>query len=156
VAIQSGQAIVKSAPAESKVSGKKSITAHSQSAPKNKAQKTAQSKNAKQAANDKIEQPPKTTESQPKIINKNDIWNNAGVTVPSGNSNAYISVACIEGTEVFIDGIRKGRVGTSPLKISVAPGKHMMIVSNASKGIFTRSVEICSGKTLHIKPNRCN
>lgn len=156
IAVQSGPAVVKSVPAEPKISGKKSVSAHSESVPKSKAPKAVQSKNAKQASNDKIEQPPKNTETQPKAINKNDIWNNVGVTVSSGDSNTYISVACIEGTEVFIDGIRKGRVGTSPLKISVAPGKHMMIVSNASKGIFTRSVEIGSGKTLHIKPNRCN
>jgi len=165
IAVQSSPVIVKSAPAEPKVSGKKIIVAHSQKKPKSKAQKTVQSKNEKQTSNDKIsntapqekiEQPPHKTETRPKIINKNDIWNNAGVIVSSGNSNAYISVACIEGTEVFIDGIRKGRVGTSPLKILVAPGKHMMIVSNVGKGIFQRSVEIGSGKTLHIKPNHCN
>jgi hypothetical protein len=156
IAVQTNKPVVKSVPADSKVSDKKSIAAPSQRVSKSKAQKTVQSKNAKQAANDKIEQPPKNTETQPKIINKNDIWNNAGVTVSSGNSKAYIFVACIEGTEVFIDGVRKGRVGTSPLKILVSPGKHMMIVSNASKGIFTRSVEVGSGKTLHIKPNHCN
>ncbi len=156
MAIQPSPAAVKAAPAEPKVSGKKSIAAHSPSVSKSKAQKTVQSKNAKQTSSDKIEQPPKNTETQPKIINKNDIWNNAGITVSSGNSNAYISVACIEGTEVFIDGIRKGRVGTSPLKILVSPGNHMMIVSNVSKGIFTRSVEVGSGMTLHIKPNHCN
>jgi class 3 adenylate cyclase len=165
MAVKSSPEIVKSVPADSKVSGKKIIAADSQSVSKSKAKKTVQSKNAKQTSNDKISnnlrqdkiaEPSNKTESQPKIINKNDIWNNAGVTVSSGNSNAYISVACIEGTEVFIDGIRKGRVGTSPLKILVTPGKHMMIVSNASKGIFTRSVEIGSGRTLQIRPNHCN
>ena len=91
---------------------------------------------------------------EPKNSLKNNIENNAAISTSSGN--AYVSVACAEGTEVFIDGIRKGRVGSVPLVIVVSPGKHAVIVSHTSKGIFTQNVELNPGKTVHLKPSLCN
>jgi Adenylate and Guanylate cyclase catalytic domain len=98
----------------------------------------------------------KHAENQAKILNKNEVENHATVAPSSGSADAYISVTCMEGTEVFIDGIRKGRVGSLPLTLLVPPGKHTVIVSHTSRGIFTQSVELNSGMTVHIKPSLCN
>lgn len=91
-----------------------------------------------------------------KIINKTTIENNTTATTSSGGTDAYISVACVTGTEVFVDGVRKGRVSSVPLTIKVLPGKHAVIVSHTSRGIFTQSVELHQGRTMHIKPSLCN
>ena len=91
-----------------------------------------------------------------KIINKTTIENNTTATTSSGGTDAYISVACVTGTEVFVDGVRKGRVSSVPLTIKVLPGKHAVIVSHTSRGIFTQSVELHPGRTMHIKPSLCN
>ena len=91
-----------------------------------------------------------------KIINKTTIENNTTATTSSGSTDAYISVACVAGAEVFVDGVRKGRVSSVPLTIKVLPGKHAVIVSHTSRGIFTQSVELHQGRTMHIKPSLCN
>lgn len=75
----------------------------------------------------------------------------------SGNGpSAYIQVSCKEGTEVFLDGARKGRIVSDSLTIKVPSGSHTLIVSNSNGGIFTQNVEIVSGKTLHIRPGFCD
>ena len=98
---------------------------------------------------------PTHSEVPEKVINKSTI-ENTGITTSSGGTDAYISVACVAGTEVFVDGVRKGRVSSVPLTIKVLPGKHAVIVSHTSRGIFTQSVELHPGKTMHIKPSLCN
>jgi hypothetical protein len=98
---------------------------------------------------------PKHSATQAKITSKKDIDKNEAVTTPSGSKDATVSVTCAEGTEVFVDGIRKGRIGALPLTVAVPPGKHTVIVSHASRGIFTQSVELNSGKTVHLKPSLC-
>ncbi len=98
---------------------------------------------------------PTQSDIQEKVINKSTI-ENTGIATSSGGTDAYISVVCVAGTEVFVDGVRKGRVSSVPLTIKVLPGKHAVIVSHTSRGIFTQSVELHPGKTMHIKPNLCN
>ena len=98
---------------------------------------------------------PTQSDIQEKVINKSTI-ENTGVATSSGGTNSYISVTCVAGTEVFVDGVRKGRVSSVPLTIKVLPGKHAVIVSHTSRGIFTQSVELHPGKTMHIKPSLCN
>jgi class 3 adenylate cyclase len=157
---------VASAPAGSDVKAKGAIPAHSPTVPKPRIKKNVESKIAKENLKDKLKDKPqdklenkpksKHSESQAKIINKADVGNNAAVATSSGSADAYISVTCMEGTEVFVDGIRKGRVGSLPLTLVVPPGKHTVIVSHTSRGIFTQSVELNSGKTVHIKPSLCN
>jgi hypothetical protein len=109
---------------------------------------------------DNLEEKPKPkskhSENQPKTLKNDDVENNAATSALSDSSNAYISVTCLEGTEVFVDGIRKGRVGSLPLTVVVPPGKHTVIVSHTIRGIFTQSVELKMGKTVHIKPSLCN
>ena len=98
---------------------------------------------------------PTHSDMQEKVINKNTIENTV-VTTSSGGTDAYISVTCVAGTEVFVDSVRKGRVSSVPLTIKTLPGKHAVIVSHTSRGIFTQSVELHLGKTMHIKPSLCN
>ena len=157
---------VASVPAGSDVKSKGAIPAHSPTVPKPRIKKNVESKIAKENPKDKLKDKPqdklenkpksKHSESQAKIINKADVGNNSAVATSSGSADAYISVTCMEGTEVFVDGIRKGRVGSLPLTLVVSPGKHTVIVSHTSRGIFTQSVELNSGKTVHIKPSLCN
>jgi hypothetical protein len=81
---------------------------------------------------------------------------NAAVSTASDSSDAYVSVSCREGTEVFIDGARKGRIGSKQLTVTVSPGAHTVIVSHTSGGIYTQNIELNKGKTVHIKPNFCD
>jgi Adenylate and Guanylate cyclase catalytic domain len=157
---------VTSVPAGSEIKANGAIPAHSPTIAKPGIKKNVESKIAKEILRDKPKDKPqdkledksksKHSENQAKIINKDDAENNAAVATSSGSADAYISVTCMEGTEVFVDGIRKGRVGYSPLTVVISPGKHMVIVSHTSRGIFTQSVELNSGKTVHIKPSLCN
>jgi hypothetical protein len=78
------------------------------------------------------------------------------VAAPSVSQETFISVACMEGTEVFVDGVMKGRVGAAPLSVAVSPGKHTVLVSHTSKGIYTQNVELVVGKSAAIKPGLCN
>jgi len=71
-------------------------------------------------------------------------------------SEAHILVSCKEGAEVFVDGARKGRIGSKPLNVAITPGSHTVIVSHTSGGIYTQSVELSSGKSVHIRPGFCD
>jgi hypothetical protein len=153
-------AIAPEAPvsAASGVMTKEAIQAHSQTVPKTGNKKKVEGKIAKEIPKAKPEDNPKPehSENQTKSINNNGIEHNSTLTTSSGGTKSYISVTCVEGTDVFVDGIRKGRVGTSPLRVEISPGSHTVIVSHTSRGIFTQSVELSSGKTVHIKPSLCN
>jgi hypothetical protein len=81
---------------------------------------------------------------------------NVAASVSNGGSGAYVQVSCNEGTEVFVDGARKGRISSKSLTISAPPGSHTVIVSNASGGIFTQNVQLVAGKTVHIRPGFCD
>lgn len=155
---------VASASTGTKVGSKQEIEAHALAESKSRAKQSVESKHAKAAAGNKPRTRPKA-----KLENKSSIANNqAGTTnksdseynstsiTSSGSKNSYIVITCMEGTEVFVDGISKGRIDKSPLSILVSPGKHSLILSNTSKGIFTQNVRINTGKIVHIKPNRCN
>lgn len=76
-------------------------------------------------------------------------------TQPTGRKGTNISVACQEGAEVFIDGARKGKVGSSPLIIPVSPGRHLVIV-NHDKGMDSQNIFFSAGKTVHVNPEFCN
>jgi hypothetical protein len=156
---KSGLAVAPSAsvPAASDVKTREAIQAHSQAVPKSRIKKKVESKIAKESPKVKPEVKTKSnhSENQAKTAN-NKVVEHDAIATSSGRSTSYISVTCTEGTEVFVDGISKGRIGSSPLNVVVAPGKHTVIVSLSSRGIFTQSVELSSGKAVHIKPSLCN
>jgi len=156
---------VKIAPADAKVKTKESTAAHAPAETNTKTKKSAERKKAKTTAAQKsTKAKPKAipaersrnTGNQAQTTTNNGQGNDSTYTTSSGSTKSYISITCLEGTEVFVDGISKGRIDKTPLSILVTPGKHMVIVSNPSKGIFTQSVKLGSGKTVHIKPSRCN
>lgn len=76
-------------------------------------------------------------------------------TQPDGRKGTNVSVTCQEGAEVFIDGTRKGKVGSSPLIIPVSPGRHLVIV-NHDKGMDSQNIFFNAGKTVHVNPEFCN
>jgi len=75
--------------------------------------------------------------------------------VSTGGSGAYLAVRCMEGSEVFLDGTKKGRISGSLLTIQATPGTHTVIVSHPS-GVDSRNIVFEAGKTVHINPNFCD
>lgn len=70
--------------------------------------------------------------------------------------DSYLVVTCSEGTIVFVDSVQKGKIAATQLTISVLPGKHAVIVTHPVKGLYSQSIEVEAGKTVHIKPNYCD
>lgn len=155
---------VKPAPADSKVNTKESSAAHIPAKTNTETKKGAERKQAKTTTQKRIKAKPKAiaeeksknTGSQTQAETGNGTERGSTYTTSSDSTKSYIFITCLEGTEVFVDGISKGRIDKAPLSVLVAPGKHTVIVSNANKGIFTQSINLSSGKTVHIKPSRCN
>ncbi|HTN93390.1 MAG TPA: PEGA domain-containing protein [Gallionella sp.] len=146
-----------SVPSAPDLAKKEATPAHAQTVTKTK-KKKGESKIAKANPKAKSQEKAKSQhpDSQPTTSSNNTTEHNSTSTTSNGGKKAYISVTCVEGTDVFVDGILKGRVGSSPLNVAVPPGNHTVIVSHTSRGVFTQSVELSSGKTVHIKPNLCN
>lgn len=71
-------------------------------------------------------------------------------------TEAYISISCKEGTQIFVDGADKGKVVPTGLTAAVTPGAHKIIVTSKSGALYTKNVDLEPGKTVHIKPNFCD
>jgi class 3 adenylate cyclase len=95
-------------------------------------------------------------ESRPKAKIQDTVAEKAAVATSSGNPDAYISVNCKEGTEIFVDGVRKGRISSGLLTIPISPGKHTVIVSHPRAGVFSQDIAIDAGKTVRLNPSFCN
>jgi hypothetical protein len=72
------------------------------------------------------------------------------------SDDAYISVSCKESSQVFVDGVQKGRTGAQPLLVTVKAGTHKLIIHHASYGIYSVDVVLEAGKTRNLKPKECN
>ncbi len=153
-----------SSPVATKGRPKEAAAVHSPTTSTAVTKNSAERKSAKAGAKKMIKPTPKVqvedqsniADNQARASNKADSESSTNSVSSSGSTQSYILITCAEGTEVFVDGISKGRIEKMPLSIPVSPGKHSLILSNASKGIFTQSVKVSAGKILHIKPNRCN
>ncbi len=114
--------------------------------PKPKARKLAEGKKAtEKPKHNGAKKPPKTKEEA------------AGKGVSPGakeKAGTFVSVNC-KGAELFVDGTRKGRIGTSPFSVAVSPGKHTIIVSH-TKGISSQDIVFAAGKTVRLSPDFCN
>jgi len=97
---------------------------------------------------------PKRPKRQPKSKTHSADRSQSTVALPEGGSDAYLSIRCIEGAEVFLDGTRKGRLNGSPLTIKTLPGSHTVIVSHP-QGVDSRNVVLEAGKIVHINPGFC-
>jgi len=92
---------------------------------------------------------------QPAKENRDSVARQSEYRVATGGSNAYLAVRCVDGAEVFLDGTRKGRIGSTPFTIQVPPGQHTVIVSHP-RGVDSRNILFEAGKTVHINPNFCD
>jgi len=69
---------------------------------------------------------------------------------------AYLSIGCKEGTQLFVDGAEKGKVVPTGLTVAVTPGAHKVIVISKSGALYTKNVDLGPGKTVHLKPDFCD
>ena len=110
-------------------------------------------KEAKQVTKPKIET--ESQKTQPKKESSETVSKQTEYKVSTGGTGAFITVRCIEGSEVFLDGTRKGRIGGSDITIQAPPGMHTVIVSNP-RGVDSRNIVFEAGKTVHIYPKFCD
>lgn len=95
---------------------------------------------------------PKPQEAEP-ADKKNWLEAIKGVVEPG--TGAYISIRCQAGTQMFVDGTEKGKVVPEGLTVTVAPGKHKVIVTSKNGALYAQDVVLELGKTVQIKPNFC-
>ncbi|MDD4927909.1 MAG: hypothetical protein PHP85_01370 [Gallionella sp.] len=69
---------------------------------------------------------------------------------------ARLIVSCKDDVQVFVDGAQKGKTSSGSLTLITRPGKHKVILTHASFGIFTDEVSVDAGKTERMKPKVCN
>ena len=70
-------------------------------------------------------------------------------------TGAYISIRCQAGTQIFVDGTEKGKVVPEGLTVTVAPGKHGVIVVSKNGVLYKQDVTLEPGKTVRVKPDFC-
>lgn len=87
----------------------------------------------------------------------------AGKSAPDSEANkaepvkeAYLVVSCKDDVQLFVDGASKGKFTTGSLTVATKPGKHKVILTHASFGLFTDEVSVKPGKTERLKPKVCN
>jgi hypothetical protein len=95
---------------------------------------------------------PKTQEAEP-ADKKNWLEAIKGGVEPG--TEAYISIRCQAGTQMFVDGTEKGKVASEGMTVTVAPGKHKVIVTSKDGALYTRDVVLEPGRTVRVKPDFC-
>lgn len=73
-----------------------------------------------------------------------------------GGSYAKISLNCLNGTLLFVDGSPKGRVASGDAVADVTSGRHVVIAILPNQKLFTQSVDVPAGKMVRIRPSACN
>jgi len=71
-------------------------------------------------------------------------------------ADARITVRCNPGTEVFVDGVTKGKIVSGVLTINISSGNHRVIVTSVKGEIYTQQIELRAGKTASIRPGFCD
>ena len=69
---------------------------------------------------------------------------------------AHIAVRCNPGTQVFVDGVQKGKIISRMLVVDVPAGKHTVIVTSTSGEVYSQTVELAAGRTTNIRPGFCD
>lgn len=126
-------------------------TAQPVATPKSKVKEIVASKPGSKKVVDQI----KTAQPKAKVAKLVHKGAGAGISAEQF-TEAYISIICKEGAQMFVDGSEKGKVTTTGLTVPVSPGKHKIIVTSKSGGLYTQNIELVPGKTLSIKPNFCD
>lgn len=81
----------------------------------------------------------------------------AGADKSAGRSaDAYVSLICKNGAQLYVDGALKGKVTERRLTVEAPPGKHAVIVSSASGLLHKQDVDLMPGRTVQIKPDFCD
>jgi class 3 adenylate cyclase len=153
--IQSASAVVPVVPAataESKTAGTGSL----QVAVKPDARKSIEGKPDGKKASDQVKHPAAQRKARESASTDKKTWIETLKDSAEQGAEAHISISCKEGTQLFVDGALKGKVVEKGLTVAVPPGKHTVIVSSASGVLHTQSVEVMSGKTVHIRPKFCD
>jgi hypothetical protein len=71
------------------------------------------------------------------------------------SGDGQLLVRCLDGSEIFIDGTRKGRINGASITLDVPTGMHAVIISHP-RGVDSRNVSFDAGKTVRINPDFCN
>lgn len=79
---------------------------------------------------------------------------------PEAIKDGHISIGCkddMQGdVDVFVDGTKKGKLVSGALMVTTKPGKHKVIVTHKSFGVYSEAVDVDPGKTEKIRPKACN
>ena len=111
--------------------------------------------NKKDTVKPRLKDKSKDPKRQKKSSTEKGVEKNSAA-VAGNNAVAYLEVRCKAGTEVFVDGAHKGKIGSVPLRIKALPGSHTVIVSHPKAGVFSKDIEIEPGKTMALNPDFCN
>jgi hypothetical protein len=71
------------------------------------------------------------------------------------SGDGQLLVRCLDGSEIFIDGTRKGRISGTSITLDVPTGMHAVIISHP-RGVDSRNISFDAGKTVRINPDFCN
>ncbi|MBI1174769.1 MAG: PEGA domain-containing protein [Sideroxydans sp.] len=116
--------------------------------------KTATDKNSRKLPDSKSS---KSAKPETKATTGSSTTNIFGIPIPAKGKPGFVSVSCMEGSTVFVDGFTKGVVGKKPLTISLDPGKHQLNITHTSKtSVYTESITVKSGETIRLNPGFCN
>lgn len=69
--------------------------------------------------------------------------------------DAYVSIVCPKGTQLYVDGAFRGKLTERSLKVEVTPGKHAVIVTSPMGLLHKQDVDLSPGETEQVKPDFC-
>ncbi|MDD5383917.1 MAG: adenylate/guanylate cyclase domain-containing protein [Gallionella sp.] len=154
--IQPVSAVASVAPAAPRAESKTAETGSTPLAAKPATKKRVEGKTDSKKAGDQVKHPATQPKAKGPESTDKKTWLE---TIKGGvepGTEAYISISCKEGTQLFVDGADKGKVVTTGLTAAVTPGAHKVIVTSKSGALYTKNVDLEPGKTVHIKPNFCD
>ncbi len=120
------------------------------------AKKSVEGKTDSQKADGQVKHPAVQPKAKEPESTDKKTWFEAIQGGVEQGAEAYISISCKEGAQIFVDGAEKGKVVPTGLTVAVSPGKHKIIVTSKSGTLYTQDVNLEPGKTAHIKPNFCD
>jgi len=102
---------------------------------------------------------PSTPAAKPKSKATTNSTTIFGITIPPPPKGkpGFVSIRCMEGSSIFIDGFSKGTSGKGSLNISLDPGKHHLTITYPGKpSVHAEEIFIKTGETLYLHPDFCN
>ena len=99
--------------------------------------------------------PAKAADSHPQVREQGRPAAKADSEAQSGSESSIV-IACKEDTQVFLDGTAKGKLASGSMTLTAKPGKHKVILTHSSFGIYTEEVSVEAGKVGRVRPKVCN